>query len=88
MRKGGRVCIAGSRVWQNGNGSLVIETALMEDEGPYWCVVWDEDGVAMEMTQVYVTNRQPLLSDSISFHITPILISQTLLVTWVLCNMS
>ena len=81
------MCIAGSRVWQNGNGSLVIEIALTEDEGPYWCVVWDEGGVAMEMTEVFVTN-QPLLSSSVSLQNTPIFISLALLVTWVLCNMS
>jgi hypothetical protein len=71
MKKGERASISGTRVWQNGNGTLVMESVLSEDGGPYWCVAWDEGGVTMETTQLNVViNDHPviIMSGSIPLH--------------------
>ena len=89
MKKGGQVPITGTRVWQNGNGNLVLETVLTEDQGPYWCVVWDEDSVAMEKTELIVVDQPSLSSGSIPFHNHLMLRPLTVfLVTWVSHNIS
>ena len=83
MKKGGRVPVSGTRIWQNETGNLVMQTVLAEDEGPYWCVAWDEGGVTMETTQlnVVISNHTVVMSGSIPFHSSLILI---LLITGVL----
>ena len=80
MKKGGRVPITGTRVWQNGNGNLVFESVLVSDQGPYWCVVWNEGGVTMEMTELVIIddvieNTPPLESDSITIQCSLFLIT-------------
>ena len=54
MKKGGRAAPGGTGIWQNGNGTLVMEHVSQEEEGPYWCVVWNEDYVAMETTNLVI----------------------------------
>ena len=57
MMTGRRVPLSGTRVWQNGNGILVFENVLASDKGPYWCVVWNEGGVAIAMTELIINNN-------------------------------
>ena len=59
---------SGTRVWQHGNGTLVIDSVVPEDEGPYWCVVWNETSVAMEMTRIVIIDDvmdAPAVVDSV-----------------------
>ena len=87
MKKGGLVPMSGTRIWQNGNGTLTFEIVLAEDMGPYWCVVWDSGGVAMEMTELIVVEEQPIISgSSIPQVIRPHPLAAAL-VTWLLHNM-
>ena len=78
--------VSGTRIWQNGNGNLVMQTVLAEDEGPYWCVAWDDGGVTMETTQlnVVISNHTVIMSGSIPFHSSLILRLLVLLITGVL----
>ena len=63
-----------------------METVLAEDEGPHWCVAWDEGGVTIETTQLHVVinNHTAVISGSIPFHSNLILRTLILLITGVL----
>ena len=54
MKKGGRVASNGMGVWQNGNGTLVLPNVTPEVGGTYWCVVWNEDYVAIETIILFI----------------------------------
>ena len=74
MRKGGRVPMSGTRIRQNGNGTLLFDEVRPEDKGHYWCVVWNSGGVSMEMTSLIITNSSteephpPTAVDSAPLH--------------------
>ena len=73
-----------TRVGQTGNGTLLLETVHVEDQGPYWCVAWNEDDTVVEKTELIVIGRS--LSGSIPFQHCPVLTPAALLITWVLHN--
>ena len=85
MKKGGLVSTNGTRVQQTGNGTLLLETVYVEDQGPYWCVAWNEDDAVVEKTELIVIGQS--LSGSIPFQHSPVLTPAALLITWVLHNM-
>ena len=62
--------MSGTRVWQYGNGTLLIEEVWSQDEGLYWCIVWNNKSVAMEMTRLIITEEShpPPATASASLH--------------------
>lgn len=49
--------MSGTRVRQYGNGTLLVEEVWSQDEGLYWCIVWNNKSVTMEMTRLIITEE-------------------------------